>query len=95
MARRGMGWHGLHCRGRHREPDRQAVGINQRMNLARIHGLSSVPGDACTVLMHADNRGVDHLDGGIMGGRECVYDTTAQADPPPTNEAVGASGVGT
>jgi hypothetical protein len=36
--------------------------------------------------MHADNRGVDHPDSGIMGRRECVYDTTPHAGPPPANE---------
>jgi hypothetical protein len=64
--------------GRQREAEGQAIGINQRMNLARqaaprpAHGLSSIPSDACTVLMYADNRGVDHLDSGIMGSGEVV-----------------------
>jgi hypothetical protein len=35
------------------------------------------------MLMHADNRGVDHLDGSIMGSGECVYDTTPHARSPP------------
>jgi hypothetical protein len=47
------------------------------------------------MLMHADNRGVDHLDSGIMGVGECIYDTTPHAGPPPANEAVVASGIGT
>jgi hypothetical protein len=53
--------------GCQREPDRQAIGIDHRMNFAGqpapwpAHGLPSVPSDAGTVLMHADdNRCVDH-----------------------------------
>jgi hypothetical protein len=30
------------------------------------HGLFSIPSDAGTVVMHADNRRVDHLYGGAM-----------------------------
>jgi hypothetical protein len=45
--------------------------------------------------MHADDRGINHLDSGIMGSGECVYDPTPHASPPPANEAVVASGVGT
>ena len=45
--------------------------------------------------MHADNRGVDHLDRGIMGSRKCVYDSTPDASPPPPNESVVAGGVRT
>jgi len=82
--------------GRQREPDRQAIGIKHRMNLARQPApwLSSVPSDACTVLMHADNRGVDHLDGCVMGSGKCVYDTTPHTGPPPANEAVLARCLG-
>ena len=39
------------------------------MNLAS-HGLPLVPGDTCAVFMHAHDRRVDHLDGGIMGSGE-------------------------
>jgi hypothetical protein len=45
--------------------------------------------------MHADDRGINHLDSGIMGSGERVYDPTPHASPPPANEAVVASGVGT
>jgi len=44
------------------------------------------------MLMHADYRGVDHLDTGIMGSRKCVYDAP-DTSPPPTDEAVVACGV--
>jgi hypothetical protein len=56
--------------GCQREPDRQAIGIDDRMKscwstrLVTAHGLPSVPSDAGTVLMHADNGRVDHLHGG-------------------------------
>lgn len=41
--------------------------------------------------MHADNRGVDHLDSGIFGSK-CVYDAAPDISPPPTDEAVVACG---
>ena len=42
--------------------------------------------------MHADNGGVDHLDGGIMSSGKCVYDATPDAGTPPADESVVASG---
>ena len=42
--------------------------------------------------MHADNRGVDHLDSGIMGTSECVDDAAADTSPPPPNKSVVAGG---
>jgi hypothetical protein len=47
------------------------------------------------MLMHADNGGVDHLDSRIMGGGKCIYDTAPYAGPPPADEAVVKSCVGT
>jgi hypothetical protein len=41
------------------------------------------------------HRGVDHLHSGIMSSGECVYDPAPNAGPPPANETVIASGVGT
>jgi hypothetical protein len=42
--------------------------------------LALVPYDAGSMLMHADNGGIDHLDG-IMGSGKCVYDALrAEAD---------------
>jgi hypothetical protein len=58
------------------KPDRQAAAIDHRMYLARqtaprpAHGLSLVASDASGVLMNAHNRGVDHLDGGIMSSSQ-------------------------
>src|SRR6478672_9469689 len=48
-----------------------------------VHGPFPVPSDAGTVLMHADNRRVDHLRGGVM------------SPPPPESETPpgGTSGV--
>jgi hypothetical protein len=55
--------------------------------------LALVPCDAGSMLMHADNGGVDHLNSGIMGGGKRFYDAAANTGPPPPNEAVVASGV--
>jgi hypothetical protein len=59
--------------GRQCEPDRQAIGIDQRMNLAgqsttrTPHRLSPVSCDARPMLMYANDRCVDHLHSSIMG----------------------------
>jgi hypothetical protein len=47
------------------------------------------------VLMHAYNRCVDHLDGGVMGTCQCIHDPPPDACSTPANEAVVASGVWT
>jgi len=52
-----------------------------------------VPCGARSVLMHADNGGVDHLDSGIMGSGKRFYDAAPNTGPPPPDEAVVASGV--
>src|SRR5215217_284507 len=54
------------------------------------HGLSSIPSDAGTVLVHADYRRVDHLHGGIMSGGQCVHDPGPDPRSSPTNEAIVA-----
>src|SRR6516162_11288662 len=59
------------------------------------HGLLSVSDDAGPVLMHPDNRGVDHLHRRIMGGGQRVHDAAPDASPSPANEAVVAGGVRT
>ena len=87
--------------GRQREPHRQAIGIDQRMNLAGQstsrppHRLSSVPCDARPMLMHANNGRVDHLHGGIMSAGECAHDLGPHARPSPANEAIVAGRVRT
>ena len=43
------------------------------------------------MLIHADNRGVDHLDSGIIGIGERVHDTAPHAGPPPAKRGVRRS----
>lgn len=56
----------------------QAIAIYKRMNLAgqpaagQSYRLSLVLGDARSVLMNADNRGVDDLDRRIVSSGECI-----------------------
>ena len=55
------------------EMDRQAIGIHHCVNLARqapsraTHILVIVVCDAGSVLVHAHDGGIDHLDSGIVG----------------------------
>jgi hypothetical protein len=66
--------------GAQRQPNRQTIAIDQRMDFARqatagpSHRLALVPCDAGSMLMHSDNRGVDHLNSGIVSSGKCVYD---------------------
>src|SRR5512140_2980560 len=82
-----------------RQPYRQTIAIDYRMDFARqaaarpSHRLALIPCDAGSVLMHADNRGVDHLDSGIMSAGKRIYDAAPDAGPSPTDEAVITSGV--
>jgi hypothetical protein len=39
--------------------------------------------DAGSMLMHADNGGVDHLDSGIMSSGKFFYDAAPNTGPPP------------
>src|SRR5262249_7808998 len=85
--------------GAQRQPYRQTIAIDHRMDFARqaaagsSHRLTLVPRDAGSVLMHADNGGVDHLDSGIVGSGKCVYEAAPDTSPPPADEPVVASGV--
>src|SRR5262245_45291572 len=85
--------------GAQRQPYRQTIAIDHRMDLAGqaaagpSHRLALVPCDAGSMLMHADNGGVDHLDSGIMGSGKCVYDTAPDTSPPPADETVIAGRV--
>jgi hypothetical protein len=47
------------------------------------------------MLVHADDRGVDHLNGGVMGSGECVHNPALDPSPSPTNESLVAGGVWT
>lgn len=66
-----------------RQPYRQTIAIDHRMDFARqaaagpSHRLALVPCDAGSMLMHADNGGVDHLDSGIMVGRRSLRNPPA------------------
>ena len=82
-----------------RQPYRQTIAIDHRMDFARqaaagpSNRLALVPCDADSMLMYADNGCVDHLDSAIMGSGKRVYDAASNTGPPPPNEAVVASGV--
>jgi hypothetical protein len=83
------------------KPYGEAIGVDERMNLAcqsaprPSNRLSLVTFDACSVLMDADNGGVDHLDRRFMGSCKCIYDPAPDPSPSPANEAVVAGGVRT
>src|SRR5215471_4423671 len=85
--------------GAQRQPYRQTIAIDHRMNFARqaaagpSHRLALVSCDAGSMLMHADNGGVDHLDSGIMGSGKCVHDAAPDTSPPPADETVIAGRV--
>ena len=85
---------------RHREPDRQSVRINQRMNLAgqaasgASHRLPSVPSDARAMLMHANDGCVDHLHRNVLSPGECAHDLRPDTSSSPANETIVAGRVG-
>src|SRR3954447_4017922 len=87
--------------GAQRQPYRQTLAINQRMDFARqaaagpSHRLELVFCDAGSMLMHSDNRGVDHLNRGIVGSGKCVYNAAPDTSPPPADETVIAGRVRT
>src|ERR1700722_18668463 len=49
-----------------------------------------IVGDAGSVLVHADDRGIDHLHRRVTTGGQCIHDPVPDASPPPTNEAIVA-----
>jgi hypothetical protein len=79
--------------------NRQAV--HHRMNLARqaplraTHILLIIVRDAGSVLVHAHDRGVDHLHRRVMTGSQRIHDPVPYASLPPTNETIIARGAGT
>lgn len=81
-----------------RQPYRQTIAIDHRVDFIRqsrrvtFPSIGTDPDDAASMLMHADNRGVDHLDSGILGSSKCVYDAASDISAPPTDEAVVACG---
>src|SRR5260370_13876350 len=80
-SRRFRCWH---QKGKSRSFDQLATGK-----------LFSVPIDAGTVLMHADNGRVDHLHRGVMSPGECAHDLGPDARSSPANEAIVAGRVRT
>jgi hypothetical protein len=54
-----------------------------------------VVGDAGSMLVHADDRGIDHLHRRVTTGSQCIHDPIPDARPPPPNEAIVTSGAGT
>src|ERR1700724_3682440 len=83
--------------GAQRQPYRQTIAIDHRMDFARqaaagpSHRLALVPCDAGSMLVNAANGGVDHRDSGIMGSGKCVYDAAPDPSPPPADAPVSAS----
>jgi hypothetical protein len=47
-----------------------------------------------TMLMHADDRRVDHLYRSVVGASQRIHDPAPNASPPPANEAIVAGGIG-
>ena len=79
---------------------RQAIGVHDGVNLARqsasrtAHVLLSVARDAGPMLVHANDRGVDHLHGRIVSGGQRIHDLVPDACSPPADEAIVASRMG-
>ena len=81
--------------------DRQAIGVHDRVNFARqapsraTHILVIVVRDTGSVLVHAHDRGINHLHRRVMTGSQCIHDLIPDASLPPPNEAIVTSGAGT
>jgi len=81
--------------------DRQAIGVHDRVNLARqassraTHVLVIVVRDTGSVLMHAHDGGIDHLHRRVVTGSLRFHDLVPDASPPPPNEAIVTGGAGT
>src|SRR5712672_870547 len=86
--------------GREAEMDRQAIGVDDRVNLAgqaasrATHILVVVVRDTGSVLVHAHDGGIYHLHRRVMTGSQRIHDLVPDASPPPTNEAIVTSGTG-
>ena len=87
--------------GREGEMDRQAIGVHDRVNLARqassraTHVLVIVVRDTGSVLMHAHDGGIDHLHRPVVTVSQRIHDLVPDPSLPPTSEAIVASGAGT
>jgi len=85
--------------GAKRQLYRETIVIDHCMDFARqpaarpSHRLALVSCNAGSMLMHAHNGGVDHLDSGIVGYGKCVYDAAPDARPAPADKTVIAGRV--
>src|SRR5258705_5229474 len=81
--------------------DWQAIGVHHRVNLAceppsrATHILVIVVCDACSVLVHAHDRGIDHLHRRVVTGGQPIHDLVPDASPSPANETIVTGGPGT
>jgi hypothetical protein len=81
--------------------DRQAIGVHQGVNLAgqaasrptRI--LLIVVRDTGSMLVHADDRGIDHLHRRMMTWGQRTHDLVPDTSPPPAHEPIVTGGAGT
>ena len=74
--------------------DRQAIGIHDRVKLARqapsraTHVLVIVVRDTGSVLVHAHDGGIDHQHRRVVTGSQRIQDLIPDASPPPPNETI-------
>jgi hypothetical protein len=52
------------------------------------HVLRSVPRNTGTMLVHADDGGIDHLHSRIVSGGQNIHNPVPDASPPPADEAI-------
>jgi hypothetical protein len=82
------------------ELHRQTIAVDNGMDLAgqpatrATNMLAAVIGDTGSMLVHADDRRIDHLHRRIMSGGQRIHDPVPDTSPPPANEAVVAGRVG-
>lgn len=81
------------------EPHRQSVGVNHHVYFAGQSAsraadlLFMIVPDARSMLVHAYNGRVDHLDGRIVSRRQAIHDPIPDACLSPANETIVASGM--
>jgi hypothetical protein len=87
--------------GRESEMDRQAIGVHDRVNLVcqapsrATHILVIVVRHTGSVLVHADDAGINHLHRRVMTDRKRNHDLVPDASPSPPNEAIVTGSAGT
>ena len=91
----------MHLTTSEREPHRQTIAVHNDMDLAgqpatrATNMLAVVIGDAGTMLVHADNGRIDHLNRRIMCHRQRIHDLIPDARASPANKAIVTSCRGT